>query len=157
MSWQGNLIKAGIHSNGTHARMHSGADVSQGQFATKDFLKKLTVTTDSTAGVITYTAAQLLGGLILRDPQGNRNDVSPTALLMVAAVEGAKVGDSFRFIIRNTAGGSETITMTAGTGFTLSGTMTIAQNNSKEFLVRLDTVTSGSEACTMYSLGTIVH
>lgn len=157
MSWQGNLIKAGIHSNGVHARMHSGVDVSQGQFAAKDFLKRSTVTTDATADNLTYTAAQLLGGLIIRDPGANRSDVSPTAALMVAAVKGAKVGDSFEFIIRNTAGADETITMTAGTGFTLSGTMTIGQNNSKRFLVRLDNVTSGSEACTMYSLGTIVH
>ena len=53
MSWQGNLIKAGIHSNGVHARMHSGVDVSQGQFAAKDFLKKLTVTTDTNNLVLT--------------------------------------------------------------------------------------------------------
>ena len=158
MSWQGNLIKAGIHSNGVHARMHSGVDVSQGQFAAKDFLKKLIVTTDATAGATTFTIAAMLGGLILRDPNGaGRADLVSTAALAVAGIEGAKVGDSLEFTIRNTADASETITVTTATGCTLSGTMTIAQNNSKRFLARLDNVTSGSEAYTIYSLGTIVH
>jgi hypothetical protein len=115
---------------------------------------KTTVTTDGTAGAITYTAASLVGGLILRDPAGgNRSDVTPTAALLSAALGGAKAGDSFEFTIRNTADGNETITVTAGTGCTLSGTMTIAQNNTKRFLV----VFTSSSAYTLYSLGTIVH
>jgi hypothetical protein len=116
-----------------------------------------TVTTDATAGVVTYTAAQLKGGLILRDPAGaGRSDVSPAASLVVAALPSAVVGTSFEFTIRNTADAAETITMTAGAGATLSGTMTIAQNNSKRFLLVLDNVTSGAEAYTLYSLGTVV-
>lgn len=115
---------------------------------------KATVTTDGTAGAITYTAASLVGGLILRDPNGGaRSDVTPTAALLSAALGGAKAGDSFEFTIRNTADGNETITVTAGTGCTLSGTMTIAQNNTKRFLV----VFTSSSAYTLYSLGTIVH
>src|SRR5690606_36260088 len=98
-------------------------------------VKKTTVTTDATAGANTYTAAELLGGLILRDPAGEgRSDVTPTATQIVAAIPDCKVGDSFEFTIRNTADGNETITITAGAGVTLSGTMTIAQNNSKRFL-----------------------
>ncbi len=117
-----------------------------------------TVTTDATAGAKTYTAAELIGGLILRDPAGgSRNDVSPTAALIVAGFAGGIVGSSFEFTIRNTADAAETITLTAGAGVTLSGTMTIAQNNSKRFLCRLDNVGSGTEAVTIYSLGTVVH
>lgn len=117
-----------------------------------------TVTTDATADVVTYTAAELLGGLILRDPAGgNRSDVSPTAALIVAAIAGAIVGSSFEFMIRNTADAAETITLTAGVGVTLSGTMTIAQNNSKRFLAVCTNVTAESEAVTIYSLGTVVH
>jgi hypothetical protein len=117
-----------------------------------------TVTTDVTAGAHTYTIAELLGGLILRDPTGGaRSDVSPTAALIVAGVAGAIVGTSFEFTIRNTADAAETITLTAGAGVTLSGTMTIAQNNSKRFLARLDNIGAGTEAVTIYSLGTIVH
>lgn len=117
-----------------------------------------TASTITTAGVVTYTAAQLLGGLILRDPAGaGRNDVSPTAALIVAAISGATVGQSFDFIIRNDADAAETITLTAGAGVTLSGTMTIAQNNIKRFRAVLTNVTSSSEAVTIYSLGTLVY
>jgi hypothetical protein len=116
------------------------------------------VLTDATAGAKTYTAANLVGGLILRDPNGgNRSDVTPTAAAIVAAIAGAIVGSSYEFTIRNTADAAETITVTAGTDVTLSGTMTIAQNNSKRFLAVCTNVTSGTEAVTIYSLGTIVH
>lgn len=118
----------------------------------------VTVTTDATAGVVTYTAAQLLGGIVLRDPNGAaRADVTPTAALLVAAIPGAAVGQAFEFTIRNTADAAETITVTAGSGVTLSGTMTIAQNNSKRFLAVFTNVTAAAEAVTVYSLGTVVH
>src|SRR5690242_6722136 len=117
----------------------------------------LTVTTDTTAGALTYTAAMLLGGLILRDPNGaGRSDVTPTAAQILAALEGkATVGQGFEFTIRNTADAAETITVTAGTGVTLSGTMTIAQNNSKRFLAVITGIST--PAVTIYSLGTVVH
>ena len=117
-----------------------------------------TVTTKSTAGAVTYTAAELVGGLILRDPAGSdRLDVTPTAAQIVSAVTGAIATSSFEFVIRNTADAEETITLTAGTGVTLSGTMTIAQNNSKRFRAVITNAGSGSEAVTIYSIGTAVH
>lgn len=111
-------------------------------------------TTLATAGAVTLTAAQVLGGLILRDPAGgNRTDVLPTAALLAAALPGVAAGTSFEFTIRNTADGNETITVAAGTGGTTSGTMTIAQNNTKRFLV----VFTSRSTYTVYSLGTVVH
>lgn len=115
-----------------------------------------TVTTDVTAGALTYTAAMLLGGMILRDPAGGaRSDVTPTAALIAAAIPGCSIGTGFEFTIRNTADAAETITVTAGTDVTLSGTMTIAQNASKRFLAVVTAV--GTPAVTIYSLGTVVH
>jgi hypothetical protein len=120
--------------------------------------RSTTVTTKTTAGAVTYTAAELIGGIILRDPNGaGRSDVTPTAALIVAGISGAVVGSSFEFTIRNDADAAETITLTAGAGVTLSGTMTIAQNNSKRFLAVCTNVTGSAEAVTIYSLGTIVH
>jgi hypothetical protein len=117
-----------------------------------------TVTTKTTAGAVTYTAAELVGGLILRDPAGaGRSDVTPTAALIVAGIAGAIVGSSFEFIIRNDADAAETITLTAGAGVTLSGTMTIAQSNSKRFRAVCTNVTGSAEAVTIYSLGTVVY
>lgn len=116
-----------------------------------------TVTTEATAGNVTYTAAQLKGGLILRNTSGaGRNDIFPTAANIVAALPDAFVGQTFEVTIRNTAAAAETITMTTAAGLTLSGTMTIAQNNQRSFLVRLTNVTSGAAAATIYSMGTVV-
>jgi hypothetical protein len=116
-----------------------------------------TVSTITTAGAATLTTAQMLGGIILRDPAGaGRTDTTPTAAQLVAAIPGVKNGTTFRLMYRNTADAAETITIAGGTGVTISGTATIAQNNSKSFLVRIDEVTSGSEAVTVYSSGTSV-
>ncbi len=122
-------------------------------------LFKTTVTTYNAAGDMAMTAAQVLGGLILRDPNGAaRADVLPAAAPLVAAIRGAFVGLTFEFTIRNTADAAEAITVTApNAAVTISGTATIAQNNSKTFLVRLTNVDPGSEAYTAYSLGTSVH
>jgi hypothetical protein len=114
------------------------------------------VSTLSPAAAHTYTTDEILGGLILRDTNGaGRTDVLPTAALLVAAIQGAMVGTSFEFHIRNTADAAETLTISAGTGGTTSGTMTIAQNNAKTFRVVLTNVGIGSEAYTVYSLGTV--
>lgn len=121
-------------------------------------INKTTVLVDSTAGVKTYAAADIIGNMILRDPNGGaRNDVFPTAAQLVAGFQGCAVGTSFDFDIRNTADAAETITMTTATGLTLSGTMTIAQNNTKRFKAVFTNVGSGTEAVTIYSIGTFVH
>jgi len=109
----------------------------------------------TTAGALTYTAGQVLNGIVLRDPNGaSRSDTMPTAALLVAAIPGAMIGSSFFFWIRNDADAAETITVVAGTGGTISGTATIAQSNSKLFLIRITGTLPGSEAYVVYSLGT---
>jgi hypothetical protein len=115
-----------------------------------------TVTTITTASAVTFTAAQILGGLILRDPNGAaRADLMPTAADLVAILGGVDDTLGIEFTIRNTADAAETITLTTNTGLTLSGTMTIAQNNSKRFLAVVTAI--GTPAVTVYSLGTVVH
>lgn len=118
-------------------------------------IPNVTVSTLTSAGAVTYTAAQLLGGLILRDPNGGaRTDVLPTSALLIAAIPGVAVGASFEFDLRNTADASETITVSAGAGGTTSGTMTIAQNNGKRFRIVITDATQGEATYTIYSLGT---
>lgn len=108
--------------------------------------------TYTTAGVVTYTAADLKTGLILRDPNGaGRSDVTPTAALLVAAFPNCAINSFFEFQIRNDADAAETITLTAGSGVTLNGTMTIAQNATRRFRALFTAVISGSEAVTIYS------
>lgn len=113
---------------------------------------------DATAAAITYSLAQLFGGLILRNTNGgSRADLLPPAADIIRALNGPMVGMGFEFTIRQTSAGAETITVTTNTGLTLSGTMTIGQNNSKRFLIVFTNITPGSEAATVYSLGTSVH
>jgi hypothetical protein len=114
---------------------------------------KATVTTVATAGAGTYTAAAMIGGLILRDPAGGaRTDTTATAVQIIA--EMAKYGISdFEYTVRNTADANETITVDGGTDVTDSGTMTIAQNASKTFKV----VKTSATEITQYSIGTFVH
>lgn len=127
-------------------------------------LERMTVSTITTAGPATLTAAQILGGYINRDPNGsNRTDTLPTAALLVAAIrqQASEIGVqlagviSFEFVITNTADAAETLTIDAGSGGSnASGhTRTIAQNNSKRFSVHITNTTPGSEAYTLRSLG----
>jgi hypothetical protein len=119
---------------------------------------KRVVATITTAGAGTYSAANIAGGIILRDPTGaSRTDTTGTAAAILAQFLGAKVGSSFFVLVRNTADAAETITVSGGSGVTIDGTATIAQNNSKLFMGVFTNVGSGTEALTLYSAGTFVH
>ena len=102
----------------------------------------------------TLTTDQVLGGLIIRSFLAARSDTLPTAAALVEAIQGCMVGTSFRFLVRNAAAGAFAQTLVAGTGGTVSGTATVAQNNAKEYLVVFTNVTAGSEAYTVYSIST---
>ena len=87
---------------------------------------------DATDGNIVLTAAQLLGGFILRSAGATSSDTFPTATAIVAAIPDCAVNDAFEFEIINTKSG--TITMVAGSGITLAGTTTIATGTSRRYL-----------------------
>lgn len=109
----------------------------------------------STAGNVTYTPAQLMSGWINRDGNGGaRTDTLPTAAAMVAACQGAMVGTSFEFELRNTSGTAIAITLAAGAGGTLNPASTsVAQSNSRTYLFNFTNVSPGQEAYTVYSKG----
>lgn len=113
-------------------------------------------TSDATAGARTYTAAEILGGIIVRDPAGaGRSDVLPTAALLVAAMTRPAVGDVVKCLIINGADAAETITIGAGTGGGFdtnqtSASRVIPQNTSKMIHIRLTNVTAAAEAYVAY-------
>ena len=110
---------------------------------TLPLLEKSTLTTKTTAGAVTYSAAEILGKIIRRDPTGaSRADLFPAATAIIAALPNFVAGMSFELTIINTADQAETITMTTNTGLTLVGTMTIAQGESKRFLVLINSSTA---------------
>jgi hypothetical protein len=104
-------------------------------------------------------AATLAKKVYLRDCNGGaRQDTLPAAADLVAAFPGAYAKLSFFLVVSNTTAGNFTLTLAApDAAVTLEGTMTIAQNNTKLFLVRLTNVGAGTEAYTVRSLGTLVH
>jgi hypothetical protein len=127
-----------------------------GELAFLPFPSAATVVVDATADVIppaTFTAG-MLGGMLLRDPAGSaRTDTTATASEILAAVGNAQTGQSFLFIVRNTADANEVITVAGGTGVTISGTATIAQNATKIFVA----VVTSSTTITVYSVGSLTH
>ena len=68
---------------------------------------------ETTAGNVTYSADQMLTGILVRDPNGaSRADIFPTAAQIVAALAAkfgtAAVGMRFEFILCNNADAAET-------------------------------------------------
>lgn len=113
--------------------------------------------TISTAGNVTYTPAQLMSGWINRDGNGGaRTDTLPSASALAAAIQGVMVNTSFEFELRNTSGTAIAITLAGGAGVTFSpvGATSVAQLNTRTYLVVFTNVTPGQEAYTVYSRGT---
>ena len=96
----------------------------------------------ATAGDTTALTTTQMAGLLSGTPTAAANYTTPTAaqfcsaLPQVAQLSGGTNNnfalDSF---IRNTSAGAFTITVVAGAGVTLTGTMTIAQNTIRHFLI----------------------
>ena len=111
----------------------------------------------ATAGAETYTAAQILGGIIVRDCAGaGRTDTLPTAALLVAALPGVRVGDVISCTIVNGSDAAEAITLAAGAGGGFDANQTaasrvIGQNTSKTIRIRFTNVTAAAEAYVVYA------
>ena len=117
-----------------------------------------TPTSISTAGNVTITVANLLSGIIVRDPNGaGRTDTLDTAANIVAGVPGrASNGDIVRVWVVNGADAAETITLAAGTGGAFDANQTAAsrvipQNTSKLVNVRITNSAPGAEAYVIYA------
>lgn len=114
-------------------------------------------TSIATVGPATYTAAQVLNRVIVRDTNGaGRTDTFPTAALLVAAIPGATVGDMVDVLVINGADAAETLTLAEGSGGgwdtnQTSSSRVIPQNSSKSVRIRLTNVTAASEAYVMYA------
>lgn len=107
-------------------------------------------TKNTTSGVTTAAAGDLTGALIVHaeySAVGAAALTTRTATQMFGDAGNVQAGDTYELTIINTSGG--TTTLTAGTGVTLTGTMTLATNTTRRFLV---TFTSGT-AMTFQSVG----
>jgi hypothetical protein len=83
------------------------------------------------------TAAQLANGLFVFDGAAG-NLTLPTVALVEADISSAsKINAAFDFIVINIdSSGSESVTLAAGTGWTLVGVAAVAVNTSAQFRAR---------------------
>jgi len=96
----------------------------------------------------TWTAADIAGAdYTVLATSGATALTTPTAAQIIAAVPGWEVGDSYRLRIYNTNAG--TLTLTGGTGVTITGTATLATNVWREYIVSY----TGAGAVTMQNIG----
>lgn len=100
------------------------------------------VTITSSATAVTLTAAGLVAGVLQRtgSPGGGVADTTPTAAQIISALpESAMTDGTYQFkvrILNNNLG--QTITLTAGSGVTVTGTATIATNAWRDFMITID-------------------
>lgn len=116
-----------------------------------------TITLTTAGGVVTLTAAQLLAGLLRCDCQDAQTMTTPTAALIVAAINGVQVGASFDLDVVNY--GDTTLTVGLGTGVTkltvagVAAVMTLATLTAKRFKFVVTNNIVGSEAVEVYAFG----
>ena len=102
----------------------------------------------------TLSAANSYNTIIRGVPTAAATYTTATAEAIVAAIGGdCAVGTTFMVVVLNASAGANTITIAGGTDVTVSGVATIVQSASKVFLGRVTNVTAGSEAVTLYGLG----
>jgi hypothetical protein len=113
-------------------------------------------TTNSATANTTLTAANITGGsdevtLNLTGTLGGAaNAQLPTVAAMVAAIPNAFATQSYKLRIINSSGGAFAWTVTTNTGWTLNGTMSIAQNTWRDFYITLTSLA----AATLQNIGT---
>lgn len=106
-------------------------------------------TNSATAGA-TLTAANITGGaasvdLAMTGALGaGANAQLPTVAAMTLAMHCPTVGTSFRLRVCNQSSGNFAWTITTNTGWTVTGTMSIAQNTWREFVVTLTSLTTAT-------------
>lgn len=123
----------GVNNTLTNATITSGTLTN----ATLDGppLESFASTVISTAGNVTYTAAQIITS-IARDPSGgNRSDTLPAAAAVITALGIATDGSESRVIrIVNVTDAGETVTIAGGTGNTLIGSGEIGAAGAAEWI-----------------------
>lgn len=105
------------------------------------------VVATATTNTATITTAQVLTGLLDGTPTSAATYTLPTATLLVAAIPDCQDGDSFEFAVNNKSAGSNTITVAAGADGSVDGTVTVAQNVVRKFLVVISSASTPAYVC----------
>jgi hypothetical protein len=122
-----------------------GTDLEVGDdaYVTGAFGKGVAVTNIADGASMTFTAANLLSGIVTATPTEARDLQAPTAAALITAVDATnETGLGFEFTVINLAGATHALTLTANTGTTLVGSVTIAAASSATFVARLASTTT---------------
>ena len=126
-----NISAAGASVSGD---INVGDDV----YVTGAFGFGTTAATIADGTAMAFTAANLLGGLIISTPTEERNIAAPTAANILAAVDADnETGLTFDFAVINKGAGTAILTLTTATGVTYEGHTTVAGGASGSFAARL--------------------
>jgi hypothetical protein len=111
--------------------------------------------TNISTGANLLTAANISGAndvtLNMTGTQGSGSNATlPTVAALAAAIPNAAAGESYNLRVINSGAGAFPWTIVTNTGWTLTGTMTIAQNTFRDFYVTFTTLS----AATLQSVGT---
>lgn len=104
--------------------------------------------TNAATTATTLTAANITGAIAAVDLQmtgalaAGAALTLPTVASTVIALHSPTVGTAYRLRITNASSGAFAWTVTTNTGWTLTGTMTIAQNTWREFVATLSSLTT---------------
>lgn len=115
------------------------------------------ITLSTAGGVRTLTAAEVLSGFLTVDCQDAQTMTTPTAALLVAAINGCQVGTAFDVDVVNY--GDTTLTVGLGTGVTkttiatVAAVLTLVTLASKRLKFVCTNITPGSEAFTLWAFG----
>ena len=102
----------------------------------------------------TLSAANSYNVLIRGAPTAAATYPTATAAAILTALgSDATVGTTFQAVVINASAGANTITFAGGSGVTVSGVATVAQNASKVFIGRVTDV--ATPAITYYGLGSV--
>ena len=111
---------------------------------------------NATVGSTTLSTGNLLGGSVLTvlNMTGTQTAAAnlqvPTVANLVAAMSNPVAGQAWTLRVINSSSGAYAVTAVTNTGWTLAGTMSIADNTWREFIITLSTLSSA----TLQSIGT---
>lgn len=149
----GSPVNGMIRYNSTKLAFEGYQGGSWLAFASAKGPSTVVVTTISTTGALTLTAAQMVGGVIIATGGTAGNWTTDTAANIIAAIPNVDTstnGSAFYLNILNKSG--VTKTMVANTGVTLVGTAaTMATDFTTQYLVQV----TGAASVTMTKIGTL--
>jgi hypothetical protein len=134
----GKLISGSDIDSVGQVNVGTDLEVADDAYVTGAFGKGVAVTNIADGASMTFTAANLLSGIITATPTEARNLQVPTASALITAVDATtETGLGFEFTVINLAGATHALTLTVNTGTTLVGSVTIAAASSATFVARL--------------------